>query len=323
MSRTTLSVITAAALVAVSAGLITGRIYFLGDEVKVPNRPGTWKVTLLVRGSSTSKDSKLLTLAPLDFGHQHIQGEKFRSTEMAGRPIDSRYPGRRQVIWDPRSGFSSGSVQARYEFYAVVDIHQPTTAMARVAKTLYGAPRPGTLDTDNQDISGVSDPGHKISDSEKISQLARRLTQESDDPADQAEALFRFVDRQIQNEPSIGVPVVSSAQCLKDESGDSGGKSRLLVALLRNRNIPARLVTGLTLTKGPEQLAHYWVEAWVHDRWPAMCPFHRHYAKVPATYLIFGFGDQAMVRGRNIRDLDYAFLVERKARAPAADNSRM
>src|SRR5262249_52685348 len=28
-------------------------------------------------------------------------------------------------------------------------------------------------------------------------------------------------------------------------------------------------------------------------------------------YLVFGFGDLAMVRGRNLRDLDYAFLVER------------
>ncbi|HEV3204240.1 MAG TPA: 7TM domain-containing protein [Gemmataceae bacterium] len=311
MSRTTLSVITATALIAVSAALMAGRYYVLGDEVKIPNRPGTWKVTLLVRGNSSGKDSKLMTLAPLDFGHQHIEGENFRSAELAGKPIESRNPGRRQAIWAPRSGFSSGPIQARFEFHCVMDIRQPTSAMARLSKTLYGPPRPGTLDAETQEIT----------DSEKIAQLASRLTQGIEGAADQAEVLYRFVDQQIQNEPSIGVPVVSSTQCLKNEAGDSGGKSRLLVALLRHRGIPARLVTGLTLTKGPEQLAHYWVEAWVQARWMAMCPFHHHYGKVPATYLVFGFGDQAMVRGRNLRDLDYAFLVERKAKDPAGTGS--
>jgi hypothetical protein len=31
---------------------------------------------------------------------------------------------------------------------------------------------------------------------------------------------------------------------------------------------------------------------------------------VPATYLILGFGDQPIVRGHKVRDLDYAYLVE-------------
>jgi hypothetical protein len=42
-----------------------------------------------------------------------------------------------------------------------------------------------------------------------------------------------------------------------------------------------------------------------------MCPFHHHYGRVPASYLVFGFGDLSIVRGRHVRDLDYAFLVER------------
>jgi hypothetical protein len=32
---------------------------------------------------------------------------------------------------------------------------------------------------------------------------------------------------------------------------------------------------------------------------------------MPPTYLVFGFGDMLLVRGQNVRDLDYACLVER------------
>ena len=50
-----------------------------------------------------------------------------------------------------------------------------------------------------------------------------------------------------------------------------------------------------------------------------MCPFHHHCGRVPPTYLVFGFGDLPLVRGQNVRNLDYAFLVEPRAgpaRAP-------
>jgi hypothetical protein len=125
--------------------------------------------------------------------------------------------------------------------------------------------------------------------------------------------LFRYVDREITKEPSVPGQPVSAAECLKSASGDAGGKSRLLVALLRNRGIPARMVNGLTLTKGPEQRPHHWVDAWVGDRWLPMCPFYHHFGGVPGSYLVFSFGDQPLVRGRHVADLEYAYLVERVA----------
>ena len=56
-----------------------------------------------------------------------------------------------------------------------------------------------------------------------------------------------------------------------------------------------------------------------------MCPFYHHFGKVPSTYLVFGFGDLAMARGRRVRDLDYAFLVERSrnTEVASADNSAL
>ena len=84
----------------------------------------------------------------------------------------------------------------------------------------------------------------------------------------------------------------------------------MLAALLRNRGLPARLVAGVLLSKTAEQRAHFWVEVWVRERWLPMCPSLHHFGKTPASFLILAYGDQPLVRGRQVRDLDHAFLVE-------------
>jgi hypothetical protein len=87
------------------------------------------------------------------------------------------------------------------------------------------------------------------------------------------------------------------------------------VALCRNRGIAARLVTGLALRQGHEQNPHVWAEAWVHHYWLSLCPLYRHLGRVPASYLVFAYGDVPLARGRDVQDLSYAFLVERLTRA--------
>ena len=118
-------------------------------------------------------------------------------------------------------------------------------AAARLTNDLYAAPKPGKM----------LEPERRAEDNAHIAAQARELTEDLDAGAtlDRAEALFHFVDRKIANEPSVKEPAVSAAACLENESGDCGAKSRLLAALLRCRGVPARLVAGVTLTKGPEQ----------------------------------------------------------------------
>src|SRR5262249_54310159 len=160
-----------------------------------------------------------------------------------------------------------GPFRARYEFYCGIDVHRPTAPMSALTKALYAGPRPGEH-LDPQSQAGT--------DNERVSALARKLTAGLDHPADMPEALFRYVAGEVANEPAVGGPVVSAAECLRAGSGDPGAKSRLLVALLRNRGIPARMVTGLALARGQERGAHHWVEAWVHDQWMPMCPSNHH-----------------------------------------------
>jgi hypothetical protein len=302
MSRTTLCVATAAGLVVASTSLMIGRQLVLGEEVKVPLGPGTWKVTLLVEGKSTGQEARLMTAIPLEVGHQHVHREDCRSNELLAKPPDAKHTQRHQVYWTQRPGFSQGSFRARYQFYCSVNYDPPAAGMSRLTKTLYAPPLAGDqLQAEPRIESENSD----------ISERARALTAGLDNPRDQVEALYRYVDQEIGNEPSVHGPGKTALECLQDGSGGSGGKSRLLVALCRNRGIPARVVNGLALRHGHEQRTHTWVETWVQERWLPACPFYHHLGRVPATYLIFTYGDAPLVRGRNLHDLNFAFLVER------------
>jgi hypothetical protein len=309
MSRTLLCLITAAGLTTASIALTIGRYRVLGDEVKVPIGPGTWKVTLLVQGKATAGDAKLMTTVPLDYGHQHILDEMCRSSEMIAKPPDARHPGRRQVTWVLRPGIPTGPFRARYQFYCTVNVHTPSSPMAKVARTIGAPPHPGEHLQSEPRIE---------SEHPDITALARNLTTGIEDLRDLLDVLYRHVDQEIGNEPNIQGSGTSAVECLKNGSGDPGAKSRLLVALCRNRGIPARLVTGLTLRRGHEQSAHVWAEAWVHDHWLPACPFYHHIGRVPPSYLVFDYGDVQPARGRGVRDLSYGFLVERPVAADEA-----
>jgi hypothetical protein len=310
MSRTTLCLLTAAGLAALSLGFMITRHTVMGSEVQMPVGPNIWKVTMKVEGT-VDGDAQIKTATPLDVGRQHVLREKYDSADMLSRPIEARHPERKQVLWSRRGGQKDDKFVAHCEYYLTVETPRPVAGASRPGSSLYEEPAPGAyLDPEK----GTS------AENERLSSLAAQLSEDRENKADVAQALYRYVAFQIKNEPTIGCakPPSRAADCLKEERGDCAAKSRLLVALLRNRGIPARTVTGLTLTKGHEQRAHYWVEAWVNDHWMAMCPFYDHFGKVPSTYVVFGYGDVPVVRGRHIKDLDYAFLIEHRPGDEAA-----
>ncbi len=300
MSRTTLCVLTAAALASLSLGMAIVHARVLGQETQVAHGPGTYKVTMRVRGHS-SGDARLLIACPLDFHRQHIFGEEYSSSELAPKIVDSG--DRRALQWAQRLTTPKGPVQAHYDFFCTVDVSRPTASMKHLHKTWYAPPKPGE--------NLAASPGINPNDAE-ITRLALELTGDLKNKVDQARALFHFVGQTIVKEPTAGGPSRTARDCLKTGRGDALAQSRLLAALCRNRGLPARLVTGLTLGKTIEQKAHVWAEVWTGDYWLPMCPFHHHFGRVPATYLVFGFGDMKIVRGQHLRDLDYACLIEHK-----------
>lgn len=314
MSRTTLCVVTALSLMLLSAGIAIVRVQVTGNETRVPAGSGHFKVTLLAHGKSTG-DARLITACPLDMGRQHIFGEDHASDELYAKIIEAQKAGRRSLHWTQRVTAPKGAFQARYQFFCNVNVHRPSISMTQMQKALYAPPKPG----ENLGSAPGIDPSHA-----EITRVALDLTVGLSPQLDQVRALYQHVARAIEKEPSAGQANRTAAMCLEAGRGDALAKSRLLVALCRNRGIPARLVTGVALGNRNEQTAHVWAEAWVGDYWLGMCPYYQHFTRIPATYLIFGYGDMSLVRGHNIRDLDYAFLVEHSsslAQGPHAEDA--
>ena len=295
MSRTHLCFLTASVISLISLGVMATRYAVVGGEV--PAGPNTWKVIMTVQGVGPS-DAKVLSAAPLDFGHQHVLREQFTSAQMHAHPAPDRQPDRRQVLWTRRGG-SGDLFKIRAEYTVALDVIHPSSSMARLEHGLSAAPKSGEF----LDPSGDGDDAERLA--MKAKELADCLTEKSE----QARALFDFVSHEIQMEPSLDGPDTSAGECLKNGSGDSGAKARLLVSLFRHCNIPARLVAGVVVGRSQNQRAHYWAEAWL-GRWMPMCPTYHHYGQVPATYLTLAYGDQSIVKGKGVKNLDYGILVE-------------
>jgi uncharacterized protein with transglutaminase domain/transglutaminase superfamily protein len=303
MSRTTLCLLTAAVLTVASLTLMILRIHVMGQELHLPAGPGNYRVTMLVRAKSGG-DARIVTACPLDFNRQHIYGEERASNELHSRVVEQKKTGQRELVWSQRVAVPRGPVQARYQFHCTIDVEHASSSMDRLNKKLHAPPRPGEF------LS--ADPGVDPSLIE-FTRLAMELTHGLESKFDKARALFEFVADRIRKEPGAGGPGQTALECLQAGRGDALAKSRLLVALCRNRGIPARLVTGLALAKRNEQKAHVWVEAWTGEFWTPVCPYHHFFGRVPSTYLVFGYGDMALVRGRGVRDLDYSCLVEHQS----------
>jgi hypothetical protein len=308
-----LSLITALTLALVSLGTMAYRRSIGATHAAFPASAATWHVRMVLTGKTVSPEARILSLVPFDFGRQHVVREECHSVELIARPPDLRHAERRQTIWLPRSGRHNGPFRATYDFCCLMGPRRPSPASKIQEGSLYQSPQSGQ----NLDIDSKA-----TRDTAQISALARSLAKELLEPADIALAFFHYVDASIGNEPSPGLPTLTAVECLRSRQGDSAGKSRLLAALLRHRGIPARLVTGITLTNATEQVAHTWVEAWVHGRWLPMCPFHHHYGRLPANYLVLAIGDSPVAHGRHVADLDYAFFIERLVEPgpPAADS---
>jgi hypothetical protein len=303
MSKTWLSVLTALILVAMSAALLLWRSYTLGDEISGLAGTSTWKVTLEVEGDVTARDVSVTTVLPLDFRRQHVSDELFESQELVHRQQKSQSYRPRLAIWQRRPGVGRPAhFQLAYTFRCVMGMHRPTTAMGLRTLSVDGPPRREARRASALDLADG-----------EITVKSLNLTDDVDGAEKKAEALYHFVDQEIANAepPTDGTPL-SARQCLKQEKGDSGGKSRLLLAMCGEADIPARLVTGLILAGDGEARPHYWVEAWVGDHWVPMCPTNHYFGarRFPDDYLVLGFGDRPLVRTRGARIRQVRYTIE-------------
>ena len=120
--------------------------------------------------------------------------------------------------------------------------------------------------------------------------------------------IFDYCHRQITNAKFSGETDAVLACRLGEAS--CNGKSRLMVALCRNRGLPARLVGGLILQGREKKTTHQWVEVWINGKWVTFCPLNGHFAQKPANYLAFYRGDHGFFKHNRDLRFDYSFRLE-------------
>jgi hypothetical protein len=304
-----------AALLAVGAAIVfVARWYVLGFELDAPPGESSWRVTLKARGEL--RNSSLALALPLDFRRQHIFDEQFPSPDLMPAHREQtveKVPGQREMTWRRTRPGGAQPFELIYSFRCVLGMAEPSDAMKQ--------------ETARIDSGPVTDRHLKPtpliqSDAPEIAAKVRELPTGAD-PVDQIEAFYDHVAG-LRDDPSLdsGIPFDElppedqarkhdALACLRDEGGDPAAKARLLVALCRNRGIPARVVTGLALSPGQKQALHHWAEAWVNGFWFPMDAAHGHFgpSHLPPHYLVLRFDDTELIRGTVGRPR-YAYFVQ-------------
>ena len=295
--RTRWSVITACVLTAVSAG-----VFFLRQATQAAGPENaalrTWRVAMTADGDLAPTSAAVVTAVPLDFRRQHIFDEQFRSP-MLSAPTGRKSADRGDVKWRRATVGTSESFSLEYGFLCQTDVPKPSAAMNRLTRKLDGPPPSGLY---------IGPEPRIESDHAEVAAKAKALSEGYTEAADQVAAFFGDVAALPDELPrSRG----SALRCLRQGAGDDGAKARLLVALCRNRNIPARVVTGLMLEETRDLGLHHGAEAWVGDHWLPMCPTRGYFGTrhFPTNFLVLKLGDEEVVRGHHVK-AKVTFAVE-------------
>lgn len=146
------------------------------------------------------------------------------------------------------------------------------------------------------------------SDDPEIIAVARRLAADGDLPGT-VRRIFDFVHQEIRS--GAYENTIDARTTLRWKDAYCGGKSRLLVALLRASGIPARMIGGLILERGAKRTIHAWVEASINGMWVPFDALNDHYAERPGTYLQLYQGDKALVNRTS--DVNFQYIFQAKA----------
>lgn len=111
-----------------------------------------------------------------------------------------------------------------------------------------------------------------------------------------------------ESAPFKGTTDAVTASKLKEAS--CNGKSRLLVALARQADIPARLVGGLILDDGTKTTTHQWAELYINGHWVPFDALNGHFARLPARYLTLYYGDEFLFGHTPNINFQYTFDIQ-------------
>ena len=292
----------AALLLMTTSALMLTRMTFGGVRLEEMRPAIKYYVTLQMEAALHGGHAVIKTYLPASGVDQTVENEKVESSHLA-YSLETAGPNRRGV-WTGRG--LAGREIAVYD--AKVAIHPKRYVLPE------GVALPPTYPRDVLPYLQASDTIQ--SGNEEIRRTAAEVlrTAGATDVAGTIRALFDFVHDKIA--ASEYENTLDALTTLKWKEAFCGGKSRLLAALLRASNIPARMVGGLILSPGSKRVSHAWIEAWVNGQWVPFDALNGHFAEHPANFLILYYGDQVLFSRTSKINFQYHFNVRRWRTSP-------
>ena len=127
--------------------------------------------------------------------------------------------------------------------------------------------------------------------------------------AETARALYNYVHEMPSSKTSH---LTDAVTCMRENQCSCNGKSRLLVALFRANDIPARMVGGLILEETSKKTSHAWVEAYIGNQWVPFDALNGYFAELPAHFLEIYTGDEFLITRNTGYDFDYIYHISKK-----------
>ena len=126
----------------------------------------------------------------------------------------------------------------------------------------------------------------------KFEKTLTKLRSQSDNSRSLINEIFKFVNHNILNVPLSGYK--SEDDTLRTNRANAFGKAKLMVALCRASNIPARLASGIIVKEMIDIDQHYWVEVYDNEQWISYDPTLGMAEEVAINYLKLNAGSETL-----------------------------
>lgn len=256
-----------ASLIVVSLTIVGLRWLFQSDEA-VPVGDRLWQVNFSVTVERPSRDNKLRVPIPLDNEYIRVASQSFNLSEFKLKLIEQSNKGVKSLVLVPLTEDGEIHFNAEYELQV--------SKTKRWQHWLNNKP----LDTEQKAV--YLDTAKYENDKPAVIELLRVLQQDRQEVNTLIERIFKYVHNDIVNAQSASGELAKS---IAKRRGSVLDKAQLMVALLRYSAIPARLATGVIVEEKFDASEHYWVEAYVDERWQSYDPSLGYRETLPETFL--------------------------------------
>ena len=135
------------------------------------------------------------------------------------------------------------------------------------------------------------------------------------------ESIFNYVAESIRIVPEGSD---NGGEVVERQNGSVLGVNRALLALLRAAHFPARLVTGLDLSRDEVKQPVYWVEVYQDNQWLPMDVVGIHFKELPVSFIPVKKGGYSLINTENseVKNIGWQFtqLPAHKGVLASADN---